>query len=369
MAVLYPESLPSPLAKSISVRRQETKRRIEFDAKNSRTTNHASNAPTIIDCQFVFDAVQLDAFDYFYKFTANFGVNWIDAPWLSALGFNSHYFRFLQKKESKNNGVFLLNATIEVQIGAAIINPVSTGWSNSNVTPDAFPYVDNLRFWYKADEDTNPDTAQYANGAMIENHAINSPVDFIVANQNPYFVFKSDVNGFKALRLSSYSGYYGGFIYTLDPHINASSAPKTIIVATSYLSTSDKLDMAQSDLVDVRQYRKMNYGQKTGTYMQTYQGIAGTSHTSFVYTRNPTNRDIFIYSVANGTTATIKHESSSSTTDAGQGISAASSALFAVGCQSGKAANLHEILIWDIVLNDAQIQVISDSLKAKWQIE
>jgi len=207
MAVLYPESLPSPLAKSISVRRQDTKRRIEFDAKNSRTTNHASNAPTIIDCQFVFDAVQLDAFEYFYKFTANFGVNWIDAPWLSALGFNSHYFRFIKPSRiTKNSGAYMLLSVIEIQLSSIAVIPVVGIHSTSNITASTFP-PENCIFWYAADLDGMSEGDTVVSGGHVPNLVAGE--DFVFRRGYGYGT-KVTVGGLPALHLASYLSYVDG---------------------------------------------------------------------------------------------------------------------------------------------------------------
>jgi len=173
MAVLYPESLPSPLAKSINVRRQDTKRRIEFDAKNSRTTNHASNAPTIIDCQFIVEAAQVDAFDYFLKVTSNSMANWIYAAWIAALGFSDHYFRFIDIPEiKKSNGAYVIRAALEMQVKSLTISPVKAYWEVSNISVDSILSTE-PGFWAKADEDT----ADYSGTLDISNFS--TGLDFI----------------------------------------------------------------------------------------------------------------------------------------------------------------------------------------------
>jgi len=154
MAVLYPETLPAPLVKSVQIRRQKTTRTINFDDRNQRRTNHAKNAPFIIECQLVMDTIQLDAFDYWLKFDISYGVSWVDAPWLISLGFSDHYCRFLGIPNiNKSGGVWFCDCLLEVQETSKITAVYSESWASSNQSELAFDLpADGLSFWFAADE-------------------------------------------------------------------------------------------------------------------------------------------------------------------------------------------------------------------------
>ena len=166
MAKTWPATLPAPLANSVKLRTQKNTRSLDFSARNRRTVTRASNPPSVVECVIKMDSVQLDAFDYFLKFDLNYGAEWIDAPWLTALGFGSHYARFLElPKINKTGGIYTLQCVFEVVAQSVAIQMPNTAWPVSNKVPGPTIPLLGLVASYDASADTMGNT--YTDGMKL----------------------------------------------------------------------------------------------------------------------------------------------------------------------------------------------------------
>ncbi len=361
MAKTWPATLPAPIASSVKLHTQKNTREIEFSARNRRTVTRASNPPSIVECEIRMDAVQLDAFDYFFKFDLSYGVLWINADWLLPLGFSSHYCRFLEMpKTARRGGIYVLQCVFEVVAADAVIGTINPVWPVSNIQPDLFPPApDNLKIWYKADEDTahfSPATYNY--GEALPNFATN-PGGVIKAKQsiwvwggspkpmNPTEVTVETPNGMRGIKLFSHGGYYDADLYSgqndmpNNYHLFAVVRNASMIIRIKGPSTS-----AGAGLVAI-------YSSGGLYYPENYQFSLGQRLIVEIIRRQSENQiDYFI----NGAYPA-----------SGRGFSATPGFYFN-DRQASESAHLHELLIYDRRLSNDERGIVNNELMQKWQI-
>ena len=123
----WPENLPGPV-RTIAVQAGNNINRQQWQSGRADNRRFGAGAPDRVSVQFRVLNSDAKAFEYFFHRSANLGVNWFSAPWLSGMGYSSHVARVLGYPKRKGvSGLWSdYSATLLIQNAAYV--PSDSEW-------------------------------------------------------------------------------------------------------------------------------------------------------------------------------------------------------------------------------------------------
>lgn len=143
MAIFWPATLPAPQRSGLIIKPNPDVRVREAQSGRKELRRFGAGKPDTLTCtlrlfsQHPQHGDQVAAFKHFWRRGLNFGLNWIDADWLSLLGYTNHYCRIIGYSPRRSMGSLYTDYDVTFAIQQAASVWADTEWPSegSGATP------------------------------------------------------------------------------------------------------------------------------------------------------------------------------------------------------------------------------------------
>lgn len=137
----WSENLPAPL-RVITVNAGSNLYRQEWASGRAENRLFGTNDPDTVKLQLRLSKDKIPVFEDWYNRTANFGINWFTASWLSDLGYTNHKARLIGYPQLKGLTTSYADYTMSILVQESVYCPEDTFWSTGSTgTPPAHGMV------------------------------------------------------------------------------------------------------------------------------------------------------------------------------------------------------------------------------------